>query len=333
VTGPGRRQRVLAGLLVVGLLLMPAVLAGCSSGSSGMMTASAVFPDVSDLVNGAPVQFAGITVGDVTSISLHDAQADVVMAIRRSADVPAGVTAELRQTTILGEHYVALVDNGGNQAPLAAGARITKTEFVPGIQQLVSAGAEVFGAINAAQLAQIVDNGAQGFGGQAASIRRLIDDFDTILGGYASRSPEITSVIDNLNRFNATLAPNAQQDAQSISNLAQTTSILAQQSAQFVQLLQSLDDLAVQGHSILATGLTQSEDQINALSAVASQLAQHQTDLATVLEELPLHNGALASLTVNNYAQILEDIIVCGVPGGGAGTTADSTCTPSAGGS
>jgi ABC-type transporter Mla subunit MlaD len=117
-----------------------------------------------------------------------------------------------------------------------------------------------------------------------------------------------------------------------VSNLAQTTTILAQQSNQFVQLLQSLNDLAIQGHSILSTGLSQTEDQINALAAVAAQLARHQQDLATVLEELPGHNIALADVTVNNYAQILEDIIVCGVPGGGDNPTADATCNPTGGG-
>jgi len=328
------RRPVAGVVLTLGALAGPLVLAGCSSGS-GDVTATAQFSDVSDLVAGAPVQFANITVGHVTSITLDDGRAKVVMAVDRRADVPADVTAQLRQTTILGEHYVSLVaptsGSAGSAGPLRDGSVITHTEFVPGIQQLVQSGAQVFGAVNAAQLSEIIENGAQGFGGQAAALKGLIADFDTVLGGYASRSAQIKSVIDELNSFNATLAPNAGQDAQAVSNLAQTTSILAQNSTQFEQLLQSLNDLATQGNSLLSTGLTQTEDQIKALSAVASQLAQHQRDLATVLEQLPGHNTALANVVVNNYAQILEDIIVCGIPGAGEGTTADSACTPGSG--
>ncbi|HZU80561.1 MAG TPA: MlaD family protein [Acidimicrobiales bacterium] len=326
------RLRRLA-LVPVAMAMAAVGLAGCSGGSGGTLDASATFPDVSDLVAGAPVQYANITVGSVKSITLSHDEAHVVMTIERSADVPGDVTAQLRQTSILGQHYVSLVSTDRSGTPLHDGSVISKTEFVPGIQQLVQSGAAVFGAVNAAQLAQIVDNGAQGFGGQAASIKQLISDFDTILAGYASRSSEIKSVIDNLNQFNATLAPNAQQDAQAISNLAQTTQVLADQSSQFEQLLQSLNDLAVQGHSILSTGLSQTEDQINALAAVASQLYQHQRDLATVIDELPAHNSALGSLVVNNFAQILEDIIVCGVPAsiGGANNTPDATCNPSGG--
>jgi phospholipid/cholesterol/gamma-HCH transport system substrate-binding protein len=309
-------------------------LAGCGGGAGSALDASATFSDVADLVAGAPVQYANITVGSVKSISLRGTQARVVMSIDSSAHVPADVTAELRQTSILGEHFVSLVAPSPRGPALRDGAVITHTQFVPGIQQLVESGAEVFGAVNAAQLSEIVANGAQGFGGQAANLKQLLDDFDTLLAGYSSRSSEITSVIDHLNQFNATLGPNAQSDAQAIANLAQTTQILAQQSARFEQLLQSLNDLAVQGHSILSTGLTQTEDQIDALSAVAGQLASHQKDLATILEELPGHNTSLAGVTVNNFAQILEDIIVCGLPNGGGNTSLpDSTCNPSGGGS
>jgi ABC-type transporter Mla subunit MlaD len=204
---------------------------------------------------------------------------------------------------------------------------ITDTQVVPGIQQLVSAGSEVFGAVNAAQLAQVIDNGAQGFGGQSAQLRQLLDEFGTVLQGYASRSSEIQSVVDQMNQFSATLAPNAQANAQAVTNLAQTTSILSQQSDRFVQLLRSLNDLAVQGRSILDTGVQQTEDQINALSAVAHQLAGHQQDLAKLLVYLPGANHTLAALTVNNFAQVLNDVIVCGVPGGGADARwATTTC-------
>lgn len=326
-----RGLRVLAGALAV--LTLAVGLAGCGGAGSGTIEATAYFPDVSDLVAGAPVQYAKIPIGSVRSITLSHDQAKVVMTIDRSAHVPADVTAEVTQTSILGQHYILLVAPSDDPPLLADGALITHTEFVPGIQQLVESGAAVFGAVNAADLAQIIDNGAEGFGGQAANLRQLLGDFDTILAGYASRSSEITSVIDNLDQFNSTLGPDAQQDAQSLANLAQTTQILSQQSSQFEQLLQSLDDLAQQGHSILSTGMQQTEDEINALAAVASQLAQHQSSLATILVELPQANQSLASATVNNYAQVLEDIIVCGLPGGGSGDTPDSTCAANGSGS
>ena len=302
-------------------------LSACGS-TGGTITASAVFSDVSDLVAGAPVQYADISVGSVRSITLDGERAKVVFSVDKSADVPANVTAELQQTTILGEHYVALVAGGpGPSGALANGAVIAKTTVVPGIEQLVSSGSEVFGAVNAAQLSQIIDNGAQGFGGQSAQLRQLLDDFGTVLKGYASRSTEIQSLVNQIDQFSSALAPDAQANAEAVTNLAQTSQILAEQSSRFVTLVQSLDDLATQSRSILDTGVSKTEDQINALSAVAGQLASHQADLAKLLLYLPGANETLADVTVNNFAQVLDDIIVCGIPGGGGESQyASSTC-------
>jgi phospholipid/cholesterol/gamma-HCH transport system substrate-binding protein len=318
-----------AALVLLVASVCAGALGGCSTSSSGTITATGVFSDVNDLVVGAPVQFASISVGSVKSISLDGDQAKVTMTIDKNADVPANVSAELKQTTILGQHYVALVSADDEGPPLRNGAVIAKTEFVPGIQQLVSSGTDFFGAINAAQVAELIDNSADAFGNEASQIRELLNDFSTVLGGYSTRSAEIQSVIDELDNFSVTLAPDAQQDAQSITNLAQTTQVLAQQSNQFEQLLQSLDDLAIQGRSILDTGVPQTEDQINALDAVANQLAQNQQGLAELLEYLPGHNQTVASATVNNFVQVLNDVIVCGLPGnvGGANPNyATTTC-------
>jgi phospholipid/cholesterol/gamma-HCH transport system substrate-binding protein len=336
---PRRRGRTVTTRVAMAagaLALVGSVLGGCVGGAPGTVNARATFSDVSDLAVGAPVQMADITVGNVKAIDLSGTgnAATVTMTIQRSAKVPSHVTAELRQTTILGEHFIDLVPGSTSGPSLTDGAVLTKTEVVPGIQQLVSSGAQVFGAVNAAQVAQIVDNGAQGFGGQAGALRQLLDDFGTVIQGYSSRSGEIQSIVNQVDALSSSLAPSAQANAQAITNLAQTTSILAQQSNQFVALLQSLDNLAAQGHSILQTGLSQTEDQINALAAVAQQLAIHQQDLATALEELPAHNVATSAFTVNNYLQVLDDVIVCGIPGAGS-STKDPTanCNPNGGGS
>jgi phospholipid/cholesterol/gamma-HCH transport system substrate-binding protein len=307
-------------------------LGGCVGSGPATIDVKGTFSDVSDLAVGAPVQLADITVGNVKSITLSGSgtTATVDMTVRKDAHVPADVTAQLRQTTILGEHYVDLVPGSISGARLDDGAVLAKTEVVPGIQQLVSAGSEVFGAVNAAQLAQIVDNGAQGFGGQSGNLRQLLDDFNTVVAGYASRSGEIQSIVNQVDQLSSSLAPSAQANADAVSSLAQTTTILAQQSDQFVGLLQALDNLAQQGHSILQSGLGQTEDQINALSAVAQQLAVHQRDLAIALEELPAHNAATAAFTVNNYVQVLDDLIVCGIPGVSPVGANDpsATCSP-----
>ncbi|MHB1582650.1 MAG: MCE family protein [Acidimicrobiales bacterium] len=324
-------RRRLAAVLATAVVV--AGLSGCTlgGGSSADITARAVFADVGDLTTGAQVQMAGIPVGSVSAIALDGTRALVTLSIERRAHVPADVTAEIARTTILGEQYVDLVPGRRASGLLADHAMIGRTRVVPDVEQLISAGAQVFGSISTSQLAGIIAAGGQGFGGQEASLRHLLNDFSTVTAGYASRTAQITTVIKSLDQLGASMAPNSAADAQSLTNLSHTVAILAQQSSRFDGLLQALDNVSVQGRSILEGNMAHITDQLQALAAVSTQLAQHQQSLAGLLEYLPMHNATLNSVAVHDYLQVLQNIIVCGIPGGGESSAPAFTCSKGGG--
>ena len=68
--------------------------------------------------------------------------------------------------------------------------------------------------------------------------------------------------------------------------------------------------------------------QLQTLQAVSSQLAQHQSDLAGLLSEIPAADSALPQAVRNGYVQLYENIIVCGIPGLGEDSSAAFTCAP-----
>ncbi len=294
------------------------------------MTANAVFADAQDLVTGAQVQMADVPIGQVTAITLDGTRAKVTMSIDKSARVPADATAALDQTTILGEHFVQLqVPSGGpaSRTLLADGGTIAHTTVIPTVEQFISAGAQVFGSVSTNDLAQIIAAGGQGFDGQAASLRQLLNSFSTVAAGYAAHTSDIQTLITSLDQLGSTLAPSSGADAQAVSNLAQTVSILAQQSGRFTDLLQALNGVSTQGRSLLETYFPQINDQLTALAAVADQLGAHQQDLLGLLHNLPLHNTTLPRDIVDNFVQVLDNLIVCGIPGGGEDpTSAAATC-------
>jgi phospholipid/cholesterol/gamma-HCH transport system substrate-binding protein len=306
--------------------------AGCLVGNSASttMTANAVFADAQDLVTGAQVQMADVPIGQVTAITLDGTRAKVTMSIDKSARVSTDATAALDQTTILGEHFVQLqVPSGGpgSRTLLADGGTIAHTTVIPTVEQFISAGAQVFGSVSTNDLAQIIAAGGQGFDGQAASLRQLLNSFSTVTAGYAAHTSDIQTLITSLDQFGSTLAPSSGADAQAVSNLAQTVSILAQQSGRFTDLLQALNGVSTQGRSLLETYFPQINDQLTALAAVANQLGGHQQDLLGLLHNLPLHNTTLPRDIVNNFVQVLDNLIVCGIPGGGGDpTSAAATC-------
>jgi phospholipid/cholesterol/gamma-HCH transport system substrate-binding protein len=327
--------------LVPGVLIAALALAGCGGSGSSQRTATAVFSDVGDLANGAQVQLAEVPVGSVSSITLDGDKAKVVLNFNQGVRIPANVSAALDRTTILGDQFINIevpkneVGAAGANAPqLPNGGTIRHTSIVPDVEQLVAAGSQVFGAVSTTQLEQIIAAGGQGFAGQEASLKSLLSDFSTVTAGYAQHTSQITAAVNGLNQLTSSLAPNSSANANALTTLSQTVTILAQQSSQFETLLQSIDNLSVQGRGILETYYPQIVSQLQTLQAVSSQLSQNQGDLAGILDELPANNSALPSSVRGGFLQLYENIIVCGLPGGGEDDSSPAfTCAPTGGGS
>lgn len=311
-------------------------LAGCSVSNGGAQrTATAVFSNVGDLASGAQVQMADVPVGTVRSIALDGDRAKVTIALNDGVRVPANVSAAIDRTTILGDQFVDLVVPKNETGPhaatapqLADGARIQRTSIVPDVEQFVAAGSQVFGAISTTELEQIIQAGGQGFTGQEASLKAFLTDLTRVANGYAQHTDDITQAVNGLDSLTASLAPTSGATTTALTNLSQTVAILAKNSSQFETLLQSLDNLSTQGRGLLENYYPQIVTQLQALQAVSGELAQHQSDLAGLLSEIPVADDALPQAVRNGYVQLYENIIVCGIPGLGDDNSAAFTCAP-----
>lgn len=306
-------RRLLA--LVVAAVVLP--LAGCSRG--GDIEATTVVDDVADMAKGAPVMFADVTVGSVSDISLtEDNRARLTLEIDKSADIPAAVIAKVRRTSVIGEKFVALepMKDAGSK-PLQDGATISDSEVVPDFEQLVSSGTALLGAVSANELALLLDEGARGFGGNGGDLRTVLEGLDTVMAGYASRSETIGNLVRSIDAFAASVGPRAEAHAEALANLSEATRILAEERVTLMNLLESLRDLSVEGRRILDAHMERMQRQLNGLRVITDVLRERQKELGLLLKNLPIHNSTITSALVDDYAQVLNDIILCGVPGGG----------------
>ena len=332
---PGRLRRLVVAPAVV--LAVAAGLTGCSMSSGPpARTATAVFNDIGDLAGGAQVQLADVPVGSVSNIALAGDKARVTLTFNNGVRIPADVSASIARTTILGDQFVQLtvpksqIGAGAGTAPqLANGATIAHTTTVADVEQFIAAGSEVFGAISTTELEQIIEAGGEGFTGQAASLKSFLTNLTNVVNVYAQHTSDITAAVNGLNQLTSTLAPQTGTTTKALDNLAQTAQVLAQNSQQFETLLQSIDNLSSQGRSILETYYPQIVTQLQTLQAVSSQLAQHQSDLAGLLSEIPVADTELPNAVRNGYVQLYENIIVCGIPGLGQNNSQPAfTCAP-----
>ena len=309
-----------ASVALAALVLVAAAVSGCSRGDDPRIEATATFADVADLANGAPVQMSDVRIGQVTEIELtDDHRARVRLAVDEDVHVPAAVQARLRRTSALGEKFVELrpLTRDEDAPRLTDGATIAEAVVVPDVEDLVSSGTELFTSISASQLAVIIEESANSVEGRGDDLALLLTRLETITEGYAGRTDTITQLIDDMGQLASDVSPAAEAHAEALSNLAESTRILDETSADLLATVESLTNLAEEGFDILVTHHDRISLQLQALRSATRAVASEQAALGRFLQFLPGHNGALSSALQNDFAQVIGDIIICGLPGGG----------------
>ena len=102
-------------------------------------TVLARFTSVSGLTEGAPVEMAGVPIGEVVKISIdpEEYEAVVELAIANGIKLQEDVIASIRSTGIIGSKFVKLAP-GGAEELLAPGDEITETEPSVSLEELIS---------------------------------------------------------------------------------------------------------------------------------------------------------------------------------------------------
>jgi virulence factor Mce-like protein len=99
---------------------------------SSQYTVSATFPDTKQLAVRSDVDVRGVKVGEVQSIALHPASAEVTFSIdSRYAPIHRDATVQVGEKTLLGESYIDLDPGHAGAGGLRSGARLAASRTLP----------------------------------------------------------------------------------------------------------------------------------------------------------------------------------------------------------
>jgi phospholipid/cholesterol/gamma-HCH transport system substrate-binding protein len=305
-----------------GFLACLLLAAGCSSGSgfngiysiplpgganlgSHPYQVTAQFSDVADLVPQSAVMVNDVAVGRVTKIFLasHRWTASVTMLVNGNVRLPANAIAEISQSSLLGEQYVALSAPPGitpagrllNDAviPVARTTADATVEEVLGALSLLLNG----GGIN--QLHTITTQLDAAMTGNEPQIRSLLVQLHTLLVNLNQHTGEIKAALDGLDTLSATLAKRDRQIGNALDNLTPGLKVLADQRAQLVAMLNSLHRLT--GVAVSTINASQA-NLVSDLRELNPSLRQ----LANAGQSLPLALQVLLTYPFTN--QVLQDV-------------------------
>jgi phospholipid/cholesterol/gamma-HCH transport system substrate-binding protein len=201
---------VLASIIVTGTLT--AIMGSFAFGGQHQYTA--IFSSASLIKKGDDVRVAGVSVGDVKGVKIHDRdEAEVTFKVKSDVPVTDTTHAEIRFLNLVGDRYLALAPGSTPGQALSAGSTIpvSRTEPALNLTELFNGFQPLFQALQPSEVNDLSMNLVRVLQGEGGTIGGLMTHTASITNALADRDQLIGQVIDNLSSMLKTVDDHHQQ--------------------------------------------------------------------------------------------------------------------------
>ena len=244
--------------LVVGIALV-VTMSGCkfdgaydlplpggvvSKGDSFPITAQ--FTDALNVVPRTAVMLDDVPVGQVTEIDRKGWLAQVQMRIRKDLDLPANISLDVRQTSLLGEKYIAIV-----RPTEAAEGKLQPNSFIPvaetgrnpEVEEVLGALSMVLGSGGIGQLRTISVELNKAFDGRTESVKSALSELDRTVSVLNDQRDDIISALEAVDSLSAELVREKHTIGNAVDAMAPAVATLNTQHDSLIRMLKALDRL------------------------------------------------------------------------------------------
>ncbi|MGW7383138.1 MCE family protein [Streptomyces sp. NPDC054794] len=248
------------------------------------------FRDVLDLVPQSAVKVNNVTVGAVEKVELNGWHARVRLRIADSVKLPGNAVADLRQTSMLGEKYVALSAPAGTRpvGRLRDGDRIplSRSGRNPEVEEVLSALSALLNGGGVAQLKTISVELNKALSGREDRVRSLFKQLDTFLGGLDAQRAEIVRALKGVDRLAKRLKKEKKTIALAVDTLPPALKALADQRKDLTKMLTALSNLGKTGTKVVNASHDDTVANLKKLQPILRELNKAGDDLPNSLEIL-----------------------------------------------
>ncbi|MDO0937670.1 MCE family protein [Streptomyces sp. DG2A-72] len=248
------------------------------------------FRDVLDLVPQSAVKVNNVTVGAVEKVELDGWHARVRLRVADSVKLPANAVAELRQTSMLGEKYVALSAPPGSDpvGRLRDGDRIplSRSGRNPEIEEVLSALSALLNGGGVAQLKTITVELNKALAGRENRVKSLLKELNTFLGGLDDQREDIVRALEAVDRLAGRLGKEKKTIAKAVDTMPPALKVLADQRRDLTRMLTALSKLGTTGTRVVKASRDDTVANLKQLRPILEQLNKAGDDLPNSLELL-----------------------------------------------
>ncbi|GAA3118584.1 hypothetical protein GCM10010449_45790 [Streptomyces rectiviolaceus] len=265
-------------------------LPGGAAKDAGAYRVTVEFRDVLDLVPQSAVKVNNVTVGSVEKVELDGWHAKVRLRVAGSVKLPGNAFAGLRQTSMLGEKYVAL-SAPPDSAPvgrLKDGARIplSRSGRNPEIEEVLSALSALLNGGGVAQLKTITTELNKALSGRENRVKSLLKELNKFVGGLDGQRKEIVRALKGVDRLAKRLKKEKKTIGDAVDTVPPALKVLADQRRDLTKMLTSLSKLGKAGTKVVNASRSDVIANLKHLRPTLEQLNKAGDDLPNSLELL-----------------------------------------------
>ena len=273
---------------------------------------TADFADALNVVPRTAVFANDVPVGQVAEVERVGWRARVKFLVRKDIKLPENVEIDVRQTSLLGEKYLALVE----PAPGTASSKrlsdgdvipISRTSRNPEVEEVLGALSMVLSGGGVGQLKTISHELNNMMNGRTDEARHLLGNLDRMIGGLDDQKGDIIRVMESIDKLSATLVKEKDVIGEAIDSMGPALKVLNRQHKALMKMLRQLDRLGVVGTRVLDKSRDDIVASLRHLKPTLTRLADAGDSLApglSMLASFPFPREA-GNIVRGDYANAL----------------------------
>lgn len=284
------------------LLVALAVRVGNISLFTHRTTYQAQLADVTGLQPNNAVKIAGVTVGQVTGISVQRGHALVTFSINNDVHLRSSTKSGLQQNNVLGQQFLYLYP-GSTGKNIQSGYVIPLSQSIadPGVGAFLNALGPFLSAVNPAQANTFVQSVLAALQGNQDKVDQLINDSATVAQTVGSLDTQVGQVIDALNQVFTALAQKSSDVGSLLDNLQSVSQTFAAHNDLLDTVVTNLSKFTGQIAAVVQSNQGNLATTISDLQSVTSVVQDHEKSLSAGLSSLGA--GFNPYTLISNYGQ------------------------------
>ncbi|MCL4421882.1 MAG: MCE family protein [Actinobacteria bacterium] len=272
-------------------------------------TIYAQLADATGLTSGDSVKIAGVTVGQVSGISVQHGHALVSMGIDNNVVLHAGTDVGMQWRNVIGQKELYLYPSKVGPV-LRPGSTIPLSHSVgdASVGALLNALGPFLSAINPAQANAFLVSVADALSGDTAQVDQLITNGAAVSNTLAGINSQVGSVIDDFDQVLSALSERRSDLGALVANLQTVSSSLASRNTLLDQVVSNLGTVSEELAQLESTNSANINGAVADLKSVAGEVVSHEKSLAKGLSTL---GAGLAPYTIiSSYGQWFQIVTV-----------------------